>query len=323
MSNPLFALSPLGSTGIVVPPIGFGASALAGMPGLYGHGVSEDDAIATVQAVLASGVPFLDTSNGYGEHGESELRIGAAIRAAGGLPDGFLLVTKVDPSHGSDDFSGDRVRASLEESLERLGIDRVPLLHLHDPERISFEAGVAPGGPLEALVDLRDRGLVDAIGVAGGPVGLLQQYLDTGEFDVVLSHNRFTLLDRSADQLFAAAHARGIGVLNAAPFGGGMLAKGPAVQDKYAYGMGGPAAYAAAVEMQAVCDRYGVPLAAAALQFSIRSADIDSTILGVSTPARVASTITLATLPIPDDLWAELETLVPPRDTWLVAGSAG
>ena len=138
-----------------------------------------------------------------------------------------MLATKVDPDPRTGDFSGDRVRASLEESMERLGVDRIALLHLHDPERITFDEGVAPGGPVEALVDLRERGLVEHLGVAGGPVGLLQRYLDTGEFEVVLSHNRYTLLDRSAEPLFRSAAERGLGVLNAAPYGGGMLVEGP------------------------------------------------------------------------------------------------
>ncbi len=117
------------------------------------------------------------------------------------------------------------MRASVKESLERLGLDRVPLLHLHDPERISFAAAIEPGGPVEALAELKREGIAEHLGVAGGPVGLMRQYLDTGVFEVVLTHNRYTLLDRSADALFRAAHERGIGALNAAPYGGGMLVK--------------------------------------------------------------------------------------------------
>ncbi len=308
---------PLGGTGIAVTPVGFGTSPLAGMAMLYGYDVGEERAVETVAAMLRSGIRFIDTSNGYGAHGESELRIGAALAAAGGLPADVVLATKVDPLAGSTDFSGDRVRESLEESLERLGIDRVPLLHLHDPERIAFEDGIAPGGPVRALVDLKERGLVDAIGVAGGPIPLMQRYLDTGVFDVVLSHNRFTLLDRSATPLFESARERGIGVLNAAPYGGGILSRGPIAQPRYAYGMGAVDAVEAAVGMQAVCDRFGVPLAAAALQFSLRSALVDSTIVGVSAPARVAETEHVASLEIPDEVWPALEALVPDPSTWL------
>ena len=315
--TPSLAPRPLGATGLSVTPICVGTSPLASMARLYGYDVDEDRAVATVEAAFAGPLDFIDTSNGYGEHGEAEVRIGAAVRRAGGLPPGIVLATKVDPAPGSDDFSGDRVRASFAESLERLGVDRVPLLHLHDPERIPFEEGVAPGGPVEALVALREQGLVDRIGVAGGPVPLLQRYLDTGAFDVVLSHNRYTLLDRSAAGLFARAAAAGLGVINAAPYGGGMLAKGPEVQTKYAYGERDDRVARAATAMGEACARHGVPLAAAALQFSMRSADVHSTVVGVSSPERIAQTVELASVAIPEALWAELETLVPPADGWL------
>ena len=307
----------LGATGLSVTPICWGTSPLASMARLYGYAVEEEQAVATVRAAFDSPVNFLDTSNGYGEDGTSERRIGAAIRQAGGLPDGVVLATKVDPDPRTGDFGGDRVRASLEESMERLGVDKVALLHLHDPERISFEEGVAPGGPLQALVDLRERGLVEHLGVAGGPVGLLQQYLDTGEFEVVLSHNRYTLLDRSAEALFRGAAERGLGVLNAAPYGGGMLSKGPGVQQKYAYGAPDDRVRQAAETMEAACRRHGVPLAAAALQFSLRAEMVTSTVVGVSSPQRVEQTLELAAVAVPDELWDELEQAVPTRDLWL------
>src|SRR3954462_15750431 len=171
---------PLGSTSLAVTPLGIGTSPLAGMPGTYGYSTGEEAAVATVEAVLASPVNLLDTSNGYGEDGAGERRVGAAIRRAGGLPEGFVLATKVDPDPVTGDFSGDRVRRSLEESLERLGVDRVPLLHLHDPERIPFAEATAPGGPLPALVALREEGVVDWIGVAGGDVPEMHRYVETG-----------------------------------------------------------------------------------------------------------------------------------------------
>jgi D-threo-aldose 1-dehydrogenase len=310
------SLRNLGRTGIRVTELCFGTSPLANIPGLYGYDVDEDRAVATVRAALDSPVRFLDTSNGYGRDGESELRIGAALREAGGLPDDYVLATKVDPRHGFSDFSGTRVYDSFQESLDRLGLDRVPLLHLHDPERIGFAASMAPGGPVEALRALKDSGRVDAIGVAGGTLSVMRELVATEVFDVALTHNRFTLLDRSADDLIDAATALGIGVLNAAPYGGGMLAKGPANVSRYAYGERGDA-QSAALRMQEACERYGVPLAAAALQFSLRDARITSTVVGVSSPERIAQTLALAEHAIPDELWAELEELTPPRSEWI------
>jgi D-threo-aldose 1-dehydrogenase len=308
---------PLGATGLEVTALCIGTSPLASMKRLYGYDVSDERAVATIEAVFDSPIGFIDTSNGYGDDGSAERRIGAAIRARGGLPAGVLLATKVDPDPETGAFDGERVRASFEESLERLGVDRVPLLYLHDPERIPFADGVAPGGPVEALVALKEAGAVDRIGVAGGPVGLLQQYLDTDAFDVVLSHNRYTLLDRSAQLLFEGAGARGIGVVNAAPYGGGMLAKGPDAQAKYGYGERDGRVAEAARAMQATCARHGVPLAAAALQFSLRAPFVDATVVGVSSPERVAETLGFAAQEIPEELWAELDSLVPPAELWL------
>ena len=298
----------LGSTGLEVTTLCIGTSPLAGMPHSYGYDVGEERALATVEAVLRSPVNFLDTSNNYGAAGAGERRVGEAIRRFGGLPDGFVLATKVDPAPGSEDFSGARVRASFAESLERLGVERVPLLHLHDPERIPFEAATAPDGPLPALVALRSEGAVDFIGVAGGVVDEMRRYVDTGAFDVVLNHNRYTLLDRSAEVLYREARERGMGVINAAPYGGGMLAKGPGAQVRYAYREDAEMAERAGA-MQAACERAGVPLAAAALQFSLHSPLIDSTVVGVSSPERVQQTLEFAAAEIPAGLWDELDAL--------------
>jgi D-threo-aldose 1-dehydrogenase len=309
------ATRPLGRTGLEVTTLCVGTSPLS-MPSHYGYSVEPARAVATVLAAFEGPLNFLDTSNEYGG-GESERRVGEAVRARGGLPAGFVLDTKVDPDPGTGDFSGRRVRASLEESLGRLGLDRVPLLHLHDPERISFEEGMAAGGPVEALVRLREEGVVDAIGVAGGPVDLLTWYVQTGLFDVVLTHNRYTLLDRSAEPLFAAATARGVGVLNAAPYGAGMLVKGPETRPRYAYGLGDASLADTASRMRAACDAFGVPLAAAALQFSARDARIHSTVVGMSAPERIRETLDLLAVDIPDELWDRLEALTPPPELWI------
>ncbi|MGH7918564.1 MAG: aldo/keto reductase [Candidatus Dormibacteraceae bacterium] len=308
---------PLGRTGLLVTPLAVGTSPLAGMTRQYGYDVAGERAVATLRAVFACPIDFLDTANGYGEDGAAERRIGIAIQEAGGLPPGLVVATKVDPDPRTRDFSGERVWASFAESLERLGLERVPLLYLHDPERLVFTEATAPGGPLEALLELRRRGLVDHLGVAGGKVSVLREYVDTGEFEVILCHNRFTLLDRSCAGLFETARARGMGVVNAAPYGGGMLAKGPAVQARYAYGRRDSRIAESAAAMQTACARRGIPLAAAALQFSMRSQTIDSTVVGISSPERVAETLELATLEIPDRLWAELEELTPPPELWL------
>ncbi|WP_199424156.1 aldo/keto reductase [Actinotalea solisilvae] len=311
-------MRPLGSTGLQVSAVCAGGSPLGSMPALYGRDVCADEGVATVRAVLDSPIRMIDTSNGYGD-GESERRIGAAIAAAGGLPPDVLVATKVDPR--GRDFSGARVRESVAESRDRLGLDHLPLVHLHDPEHFTFAEITAPGGALETLVALRDEGEVGAIGLAGGPVDEMARYLDTGVFDVLLVHNRWTLLDRSAGPLLEAAVARGTGVLNAAVYGGGVLARryeeGRAV--RYGYRPAHPEVAAALARMQAACDRHGTDLATAALQLSLRDDRIASTVVGMSRPARVDATMAAAGAEVPEALWAELEGLLPPAGAWLDA----
>lgn len=216
---------PLGRSGLPVTPLCVGTSALGNFPAQYGYEVGTEQAIATIRRALRGPLNFIDTSNEYGG-GDSERRIGRAIAAAGGLPPDFVLATKVDPIRGSTDFSGERVRRSVAESLERLGVDRLQLVYLHDPEKIGFAEGMARGGPVEALAQLRDEGVIDHLGVAGGPINLMLQYLATDVFDVAISHNRYTLVDQSAEPLLQDAARRNVGFVNGAPYGGGMLVKG-------------------------------------------------------------------------------------------------
>jgi D-threo-aldose 1-dehydrogenase len=306
----------LGRTGLLVTPVCVGGGPLGSMPESFGYDVPADRAVATVRRVLAGPFNFLDTSAGYSD-GESERRIGAALRAAGGLPAGFVLATKVDPDPGTGDFSAAAVRRSVEGSLDRLGLDHVPLLYLHDPERITFEAGVGSGGPVAELLRIRDEGLAGFLGVAGGPVQLMARYLRTGAFDALVTHNRWTLVDRSAAALLDEAVSLGVGVVNGAPFGGGILAKGTAASDRYAYRPAAPEVLGRIRAMEQACARRGVPLAAAALQFSLRDPRITSTIVGISTPERVEETVRFATRDVPDELWAELDPLTAPRTDWL------
>jgi len=310
-------LRPLGKTGLRVTPICVGTSPLAGMPRLYGYDVSQSRAEATIRAVLAGPLNFLDTSNNYGE-GRAEQRIGAVLRRRGGLPDGVVLATKVDADPVTGDFSGERVRRSVAESLRRLGLDRVQLMYLHDPEyHLSFAQAMAPGGPVAALVALRDQGVIQHLGIASGPVALMRQFLATGVFEVALNHNRYTLVDRSAEPLIRDAHERGIGFVNAAPYGGGMLAKGPETQPRYAYREPPEPVRQAVYAIRRVCAAYRVPLAAAALQFSLRDPRVASTVVGVSSPARITATLDLACREIPPAAWEELAALVPAPEYWL------
>jgi D-threo-aldose 1-dehydrogenase len=307
----------LGRTGLQVSPVCVGTSPLASMPQLYGYEVSPQRAEDTIRAVLDSPFNFLDTSNNYGG-GTAEERIGHVLAAAGGMPDGFVLATKVDADPVTGDFSGDRVKRSAQESLRRLGLDRIQLLYLHDPEfHLTFAQAMAPGGAVEALADLRDQGVAAHLGVGGGDVPLLREFAATGQFGVVLNHNRFTLVDRGAEPLIGQCADQGLAFVNAAPYGGGMLVKGPDAQPDYAYRPARDQVRDAVRAMQRACAGYGVPLAAAALQFSARDPRVASTVVGVSEPGRVKELAALLAVPIPDALWDELETLAPGPEFWL------
>lgn len=306
-------LRPLGSTGLRVTSLTLGGGPLGSMPQLFGE-VPEGRAIETVAAALDAGIRTIDTSNGYSD-GESERRIGAALAQYGALPPETLVITKVDPRGG--DYSGERVRRSLAESSDRLGIAPLPVVHLHDPEFHDFDMMTAPGGAVDQLVAARERGEIGHIGLAGGDTRVTSRYWDLGVFELLLVHNRWTLADRSAGALLARAEADGAGLINAAVLGGGALTDPARVPDSYAYGPAPAETLQAIDRMRDVCRRHGTTLEAAAIRFSTRDPRMATTVVGMASPERVAPNVAAATADLPDALFAELETLVPAEELWL------
>jgi D-threo-aldose 1-dehydrogenase len=299
-------MTAIGDTGLTVPAICFGTSALGDMPDTYGYAVDEERARATVRAILAHPHGFLDTSRNYG-FGRSEARIGQVVRELGGWPAGRVLSTKLDRDMETGRFDGDRAWRSLEESLEALGRDRVEILHLHDPEYAADLGEVTgEGGALAALMRMKEQGLATAVGLAAGRVDVMMPLMRDWDFDAIITHNRYTLVNRNAEPMIELAMERGIAVLNAAPYGSGALAKGSAQYGRYAYQEAGDATLEPIRRIEAICARHGVPTGAAALQFSMRDGRIASTICGVSKPERVAQTLEWAEWPIPEAVWEEL-----------------
>jgi D-threo-aldose 1-dehydrogenase len=286
-----------------------GGAPLGNMPETFAYSVPEERALETVRAVLDSPINFLDTAASYGD-GEGERRMGLAITDHGGLPPGTVLETKADRDLTTGEFSGDQMRRSVERSLRLLGMDRLQLVHLHDPEHTTFAAAMAKNGPVEALVRMKEEGIIAHLGVAGGPIDMEIRYVETGAFEAVITHNRFTLLDQSAAPLLEIAHRRGLGVLNAAPYGSGILAKGPDAYPRYSYQNAPDHMIEQTRKLEAACQRHGVSLLVAALHFSLRDPRIHSTIVGMTRPERVRQTIDAATTPVPDALWAELDALI-------------
>lgn len=299
---------PLGRAGLPVSPVCVGCAPLGDMPETFEYSVGRERAHETLKVVFDSPINFLDTAASYGD-GESERRIGEVLREIGGLPEGAVLATKADRDLKTGEFSGEQMRRSVERSLKLLGLDRLQVVFLHDPEHEAFEHMMAPGGPVEILMSLKDEGVIEHIGVAGGPVDLIIQFIGTDVFEAVITHNRYTLVNRTADPLLDVAAARSVAALNAAPYGSGILAKGPDAYARYAYQDAPKDLIEQVRKMENECREFGVPLAAAALQFSLRDPRIASTIVGISRPERVEQTLELATHPIPDELWERLDAL--------------
>lgn len=301
----------LGRSGLSVDVIAIGCAELGNMPETFTYGVTEEAALATIRAIFQGPIHFVDTAASYGD-GESERRIGIVLRELGGVPAGYLLATKADRDLKTGEFSGQQIHRSVERSLRLLGLTRIELLHLHDPEHAPFEELMAPGGAVETLARLRDEGMIGHLGVAGGPSEVMLRYVKTGIFEAIITHNRYTLLNRSAEVLLEEGFARGLGVINAAPYGSGILAKGSKAYPRYAYQEARSETIAKVAQLEALCSEAGVPLAAVALQFSLRDPRIHSTIVGISKPERLEQTVTLATTPIPSGLWEEIEQAIEP-----------
>ena len=300
---------PLGRTALAVPKLCFGTACLGGMPHAYGYDVDATQATETVRAILAGPVKFLDTAREYGD-GRSECLIGQVIRDLGGLPEGSVISTKLDRDMSTNRFDGAQARRSLDESLAALGLDRLQLVHLHDPEYVRPRADIAaPGGALDALFAMKAEGLVEAVGLAAGDVDVMMPLLRDWDFDAVITHNRFNLVNRNAEPLIDFAVAKGIAVLNAAPYCSGVLAKGSAGYPRYVYRDAADATLVPIRQIESICSRYDIPVGAAALQFSMRDPRIASTICGVSRPERVRQTLDWAAWPIPDAAWKDLTAL--------------
>jgi D-threo-aldose 1-dehydrogenase len=311
---------PLGRTGLSLSALALGTAPLGN---LY-SAVAEEVAEATVRAALTAGLTYLDTAPHYGL-GLAEQRLG---RVLAGLPrESFVLSTKVgrlarrlhpgetaDPHGFVDapagkrvwDFSRIGVARSLEESLDRLGLDHVDVVYLHDPdehEREAFEQA------LPALADLRDQGVVRAIGAGMNQAEMLTRFVRRFDLDVVLVAGRYSLLDqRALDELLPACEERGVAVVVGGVFNSGLLAD-PRPGAPFDYVPAPPELVARASRLQEVCARHGVSLRAAALAFPYGHPAVTSVLVGVRSVAELREDVALYAQGVPAELWAELVTI--------------
>jgi D-threo-aldose 1-dehydrogenase len=304
-------------------PLGFGAASIGN---LY-RAVSDEAAFEALNAAWDAGIRYFDTAPHYGL-GLSERRLGAFLREK--PRDEYVLSTKVgrllvpNPDyHGGHDIAGgfdvpdelirrfdpsaDGVRQSLEDSLERMGLDRIDVLYLHDPDDYDLDRGLREGLP--ALAGLRDEGLVAEIGVGVNDAAVAARAVREGDLDLVMIAGRYTLLEQPAlEELFPACAERGVRVVDAAVFNSGLLATSdPGADAHYNYGAVPSETLAHARRLAQCCREFGVELPAAALQYPLRHPLVATVVVGTSRPEAVHENARRMAAAIPDELWTELE----------------
>ncbi|MDW4572158.1 aldo/keto reductase [Microbacterium sp. M3] len=302
--------------------LGYGAANL----GNLFREISDEQAWAILDAAWESGIRYYDTAPHYGL-GLSERRLGAFLRTK--PRDEYVVSTKAgrllrpnpDDDGGLDlaadfhvrtslrrewDFSAEGIRASLHESLERLGLDRVDVLYLHDPERHDLALALREGFP--ALEQLRAEGAVDAIGIGAMTAEALAAAVKGADLDLIMIAGRYTLLEQpAADEVLPACHARGTGVVAASVFNSGLLAKDePSRDDRYEYGRMPEPLWERLQRLVAVCRAHDVPLPAAAVQFALRDPAVRSVVVGGSRPEQLRRNAELMALDLPAGLWDDL-----------------
>jgi D-threo-aldose 1-dehydrogenase len=319
----------IGRTDVYVSELGFGGAPIGN---LY-EPVSDEDAAAAVRRAWDGGVRYFDTAPHYGL-GLSEQRLGAALRDR--PRDEFVISTKVgrllvsNPSPtGSDlavggfavpddltrerDYSRDGVRRSLDASLARLGFDRVDMVYVHDAED-HMDQALREAVP--ALIELREQGVVGAIGAGMNFVAPLLRFVTETDVDAVMLAGRWTLADRSGEPLVEACADREVSVVAAAPFNSGLLAKPTPGEDAhFNYGRAPADVLAFARRLAADCDAAGMILPQAALQFPLQHAAVPTVVVGMRSAAQVQADLDWVRSPLPTSLWtrlAGLDALRPP-----------
>ena len=289
---------PLGTTGLEVPILSFGASSL----GQEFRSVTLDEALASVREALAGGLNLIDTSPFYGR-GMSEVLLGLALES---VPrDDYLLCTKLgryDLSHF--DFSAQRVSESVDVSLHRLGTDHLDIVLCHDIEFVPMQQIIDE--TLPALRKARDQGKVRFIGISGYPQKIFRFICEQADVDCVLNYNQYTLQNtRFADETIPWLTSRGIGVMNAGPFSARLLTDAPLP----AWLKEPEDVKAAARQAAELCRARGSSIAKLALQFSIANPDIATTVAGSANPANIRHWVNWAAEPIDTELARDVQAI--------------
>ncbi|MFD8685685.1 aldo/keto reductase [Streptomyces sp. NPDC059651] len=289
-----------------LPRLGLGTAPLGGLF----EAVTDEDAAATLKAAGTAGMTYFDTAPRYG-HGLAEQRLGRLLGPCGvtapviSTKAGWLLRPLPDGSPGEviTDWTERGIRESLESSLSRLGRSSVDILYLHDPEKYPDEIRRTA---YPAVRRLRDEGLIRAIGFGMNHSGPLASYVAEFEADVVLIAGRLTLLDHQALATLLPVCARtGTSVVVGGVFNTGLLAD-PSPDAMFNYHPVPARVLERARQCRELCDAYGVPIHAAAIQFPLLHPAVDSVVLGCRSAAEVEANAAAARFPVPEELWQRL-----------------
>lgn len=290
----------VGRTDLAVSALGFGSASIGN---LYSD-VSLDQAVETVHAALAQGITLIDTAPQYGILLVEE-RLGVAL--AGVPRDQYVLSTKVGRPTGTEemDFSADAVKRSIDGSLKRLKVDRVDILHLHDPNTPE-QCRQAIEEAYPVLADLRRQGVIKAVGVGVNQWEPLIDFARDADFDCFVLAGRYTLLEQGALNALNAFQRRGISIFAAGVYNTGILARGPKEGVWYQYRAAPQHIIDRVRALQAVCEEFGVELPAAAVQFVRAHPANTALIIGSESPAQLAQTLAWWQVPIPRAFWEAL-----------------
>jgi D-threo-aldose 1-dehydrogenase len=292
----------VGRTKLQVSKLGLGTAPLTGKNG----SIPEAQSVATIRAALDAGVTLIDTAPLYGA-GRSERCVGLALQ---GVPrDSYVLSTKVGRLVQPDgkvifDFSRDGVLRSFEQSLERLGLDRVDVLLVHDPDD-NEQRALEQAFP--TLAELRSQGVIGAIGAGMNQWQMEDRFAQNFDVDCFLLAGRYTLLEQTALEFLDRCHERGVGIFLGGVYNSGILAIGARPGATYNYATPPPEVAERVRQIEALCDRHNVPLHRAAAQFALAHPAVTSVVLGAVTPAEVQANRDALFAPIPPELWADLQ----------------
>ncbi len=314
MRVPQLPRKPLGKTGVEVTTVGIGTAWIGlrtPMDGTTDRYLDEDVAVGTLHAALEAGVQLIDTAALY-LASRSERLVARALRERPDLAAGVVVETKCCSLPDGSDYSYTAAMRSVEGSLERLDTRRIELLYIHDPPKDAFAQVMGPGGALEALRQLQAEGVVGHIGIASNNPEDNAPYVETGEFEMAVVPDAYSLLNQVAlARIFPAAERFEMGVVVATPLERGILATGVAGGQGEHYARRFSAEVLEQVEkMEVVCRQHGVSLLAAALQFVIRHPVVATTIPGPRSPQEARQNALAGAQPIPDSLWQALQPLV-------------